>query len=98
MSHANQNPILHTPPRRGDSCLTCKGKYGEDLTGGYYESGGSSMKMSVVHNFQVGKKKGRTPNVVGKAFNAHQGNVISTSRCTDESKLPFALCSLSASA
>ncbi|KAL6781923.1 hypothetical protein ACKKBF_B09970 [Auxenochlorella protothecoides x Auxenochlorella symbiontica] len=38
---------------RGDSCLTCKGKYGEDLTGGYYESGGSSMKMSVVHNFQV---------------------------------------------
>lgn len=38
---------------RGDSCFDCTGNYGEDLSGGYYESGGSTMKMSVVHNFQT---------------------------------------------
>ena len=38
---------------RGDSCTGCRGDYGEDLSGGYYESGGSTMKMSVVHNFQT---------------------------------------------
>lgn len=33
---------------RGDSCFSCKGKYGEDLSGGYYESGGSNLKLGAV--------------------------------------------------
>ena len=31
---------------RGDSCLDCKGPEGEDLSGGFYEAGGSYLKFS----------------------------------------------------
>lgn len=31
---------------RADSCLDCKGPAGEDLSGGYYEAGGSYLKFS----------------------------------------------------
>lgn len=30
---------------RGDACLGCVGDYGEDLSGGYYEAGGSYLKL-----------------------------------------------------
>ncbi|KAK9819681.1 hypothetical protein WJX72_001055 [[Myrmecia] bisecta] len=32
---------------RSDSCADCIGDYGEDLTGGYYESGGSYLKLGM---------------------------------------------------
>ena len=31
---------------RTDSCAECKGPSGEDLSGGYYEAGGSYLKFS----------------------------------------------------
>lgn len=31
---------------RTDSCLDCQGPAGEDLSGGYYEAGGSYLKFS----------------------------------------------------
>ena len=31
---------------RTDSCAECKGPNGEDLSGGYYEAGGSYLKFS----------------------------------------------------
>lgn len=37
---------------RSDSCSGCYGKYGEDLTGGFYEAGGSTLKYpSIVSGF-----------------------------------------------
>lgn len=36
---------------RDNSCFTCKGKYGEDLSGGYFESGGSSLKLGSVSSY-----------------------------------------------
>ena len=37
---------------RSDSCHSCVGKYGEDLSGGFYEAGGSSLKYpSIISGF-----------------------------------------------
>ncbi|KAK9823053.1 hypothetical protein WJX81_004364 [Elliptochloris bilobata] len=36
---------------RGSSCKDCQGAYGEDLSGGYYEAGGSYMKMALQEAF-----------------------------------------------
>lgn len=37
---------------RSDSCFSCIGKYGEDLSGGFYEAGGSTLKfVSIVSGF-----------------------------------------------
>ncbi|KAK9830768.1 hypothetical protein WJX74_006277 [Apatococcus lobatus] len=38
---------------RGRSCFNCRGAYGEDLSGGYYESGGSMLKIAVPQAFTV---------------------------------------------
>ncbi|RUS30504.1 Six-hairpin glycosidase-like protein [Jimgerdemannia flammicorona] len=37
---------------RGDSCLTCKGQYGEDLSGGYYEAA-NTMKWGLPLGFTI---------------------------------------------
>ena len=46
----NVNTIHHLHPQRlawrTDSCEECKGPGGEDLSGGYYEAGGSYLKFS----------------------------------------------------
>ncbi len=39
--------------RRSDSCLDCKGPSGEDLSGGFYEAGGSFLKLGLVESFLV---------------------------------------------
>ena len=40
--------------RRSDSCASCKGQYGEDLSGGFYEAGGSSLKYpSIISGFSA---------------------------------------------
>lgn len=39
--------------RRGDSCLNCKGPSGEDLSKGFYEAGGSFLKLGLVESFLV---------------------------------------------
>lgn len=37
---------------RSDSCTECIGKYGEDLSGGFYEAGGSTLKYpSIISGF-----------------------------------------------
>jgi hypothetical protein len=37
---------------RSDSCASCVGKYGEDLSGGFYEAGGSTLKYpSIISGF-----------------------------------------------
>ena len=37
---------------RSDSCGSCVGKYGEDLSGGFYEAGGSTLKYpSIISGF-----------------------------------------------
>lgn len=38
---------------RGDSCLKCRGPSGEDLSKGYYEAGGSFLKLGLVEAFTV---------------------------------------------
>uniref|UniRef100_A0A0R0EDN2 cellulase n=1 Tax=Glycine max TaxID=3847 RepID=A0A0R0EDN2_SOYBN len=38
---------------RSDSCLACKGPMGEDLSGGYYEAGGSFLKVGLPEAFPV---------------------------------------------
>ena len=40
--------------RRSDSCFNCKGPGGEDVSGGYYEAGGSFLKLGIVEAFLVG--------------------------------------------
>ncbi len=39
--------------RRSDSCFNCKGPGGEDVSGGYYEAGGSFLKLGIVESFLV---------------------------------------------
>ncbi len=39
--------------RRGDSCFNCRGPSNEDLRGGYYEAGGSFLKLGPVASFLV---------------------------------------------
>lgn len=39
---------------RGNSCQGCKGKFGEDLSGGYYEAGGSYLKMTQIIAYTTG--------------------------------------------
>lgn len=39
--------------RRGDSCSDCVGPKGEDMSGGYYEAGGSFLKLGLVEAFLV---------------------------------------------
>ena len=39
--------------RRSDSCFNCKGPSGEDVSGGYYEAGGSFLKLGIVESFLV---------------------------------------------
>ena len=39
--------------RRGDSCHSCRGPSGENLSGGYYEAGGSFLKLGPVASFLV---------------------------------------------
>mmetsp|Transcript_6836 Transcript_6836/g.19716 ORF Transcript_6836/g.19716 Transcript_6836/m.19716 type:complete len:804 (+) Transcript_6836:5446-7857(+) len=38
---------------RGDSCSDCVGPEGEDMSGGYYEAGGSFLKLGLVEAFLV---------------------------------------------
>lgn len=38
---------------RSDSCLKCRGPNGEDLSKGYYEAGGSFLKLGLVEAFLV---------------------------------------------
>lgn len=38
---------------RGDSCTDCVGPSGEDVSGGYYEAGGSFLKLGLVEAFLV---------------------------------------------
>lgn len=39
---------------RDDSCSSCKGLYGEDLSGGFYEAGGSTLKYpSIISGFSA---------------------------------------------
>ena len=38
---------------RTDSCAECKGPGGEDLSGGYYEAGGSYLKFSFPTAFTI---------------------------------------------
>ena len=46
--------LLHVVPRRrSDSCLSCHGPSGEDLSKGYYEAGGSFLKLGLVEAFLV---------------------------------------------
>ncbi|PSC73894.1 Serine threonine-kinase 2 19 [Micractinium conductrix] len=42
------NPGYKRLAWRDNSCLDCSGKYGEDLSGGYFESGGSGLKLGAV--------------------------------------------------
>ena len=44
---------VHMNHRRGDSCLKCKGPSGEDLSKGFYEAGGSFLKLGLVESFLV---------------------------------------------
>lgn len=39
--------------RRSDSCGDCVGPEGEDVSGGYYEAGGSFLKLGLVEAFLV---------------------------------------------
>jgi Glycosyl hydrolase family 9 len=39
--------------RRSDSCEDCVGPEGEDVSGGYYEAGGSFLKLGLVEAFLV---------------------------------------------
>lgn len=39
--------------RRSDSCEDCVGPDGEDVSGGYYEAGGSFLKLGFVEAFLV---------------------------------------------
>ena len=39
--------------RRSDSCTKCRGPSGEDLSQGYYEAGGSFLKLGLVESFLV---------------------------------------------
>lgn len=39
--------------RRQDSCFNCKGPSGEDVSGGFYEAGGSFLKLGIVEAFTV---------------------------------------------
>ncbi len=45
--------ILSVHRRRSDSCFNCKGPGGEDVSGGYYEAGGSFLKLGIVESFLV---------------------------------------------
>lgn len=38
---------------RSDSCLKCRGPSGENLSKGYYEAGGSFLKLGLVEAFLV---------------------------------------------
>ncbi len=38
---------------RGDTCETCEGATGEDLSGGYFEAGGSYLKFSYPLAFTI---------------------------------------------
>ena len=42
----NMALLLQRLAWRTDSCLDCQGPAGEDLSGGYYEAGGSYLKFS----------------------------------------------------
>lgn len=39
--------------RRQDSCFNCRGPSGEDVSGGYYEAGGSFLKLGLIEAFSV---------------------------------------------
>lgn len=42
--------LAHPPPTGG---IPPTGKYGEDLSGGYYESGGSSLKLGTISAYPI---------------------------------------------
>lgn len=42
--------------RRSDSCTKCRGPSGEDLSQGYYEAGGSFLKLGLVESFLVRRR------------------------------------------
>ena len=42
--------------RRGDSCVKCRGPSGENLSQGYYEAGGSFLKLGLVESFLVRRR------------------------------------------
>lgn len=44
---------MHAKHRRSDSCEDCVGPDGEDVSGGYYEAGGSFLKLGLVEAFLV---------------------------------------------
>ena len=51
--------------RRSDSCFGCKGPSGEDMGGGYYEAGGSFLKLGLVENFLVRGRQGAETRACG---------------------------------
>ena len=53
MHEQTSSGILSANRRRSDSCFNCKGPGGEDVSGGYYEAGGSFLKLGIVESFLV---------------------------------------------
>lgn len=47
--------LLHR--RRSDSCVKCRGPSGENLSQGYYEAGGSFLKLGLVESFLVRRRR-----------------------------------------
>ena len=52
-SSVSHSITLRARRRRSDSCFNCKGPGGEDVSGGYYEAGGSFLKLGIVESFLV---------------------------------------------
>ncbi|KAK9828596.1 hypothetical protein WJX72_000945 [[Myrmecia] bisecta] len=66
---------------RSDSCTKCTGTFGEDLSGGYYESGGSYLKLGIPSAFTT------TMLAWGlKAFKAGHDNVQETATAQEAIK------------
>ena len=53
VTHAGLGFLLQRLAWRADTCETCEGATGEDLSGGYFEAGGSYLKFSYPLAFTI---------------------------------------------